>query len=1535
MYAAAQQIGSFGLSPGQVPADVSECPPNDNSDVVPVPNPIGGPISGDTRCVAGQLFNTRGRLVPSCLTNLKDMTQSYEPSECGKSNQRQIEYIAQARAIARLNEMQMFPSKTGINANLQWEVGLPNSESPSSPLRADIVIYDRNDPAVPVQIIEVKGEWNRDYDRTFDQIQGYLGALRSKIGSQYNAVEGSALNGTVDTFRVHFGQCLSTNEPIYGTYSVTTNEIAGMLVVQEIKRTPCPDLVPIPLKRPDISDRDLRFDDQVDSNPVLVTPDGEGEAAPKPFDPATVLVAAQASAQILATSMQCRAQCEDFFKTLAIGSGEARQNIEDFLTNGFRGRVWGDPHLVTLDGLSYDLQSVGEFDLINAPSWDFNVQARFTPLGTKVSMLSSLAFKLNEHTVEFNGNTLLVDHTPTTIPDGSYLYFDRGAALIHKDGKFLAVWPGQTFRPMMLFGTGVSPTFSIPPGTATTGLLGNNNGSKTDEFALRDGTPLGASPSQSVIHGPFASSWRITDQTSDFTYAPGESTATYTDPTFPSNVVKVSDFTAPQISDASATCTQLGILRGPQFDACLYDMLVVGDVQFAAAAADPGNQVGVHSSGVGSDGKLTVGFDDNVPANFSNTFLSADPATSTYAGPITDRSGYGFSIPDIPAHTSAKITFDLLAIGSWNGDATDQTVALKVDGNQVWQTKFTDTGNSADPVLTADGLGAPKLTGTLASGLPFSIFTASVTLNHQASQLRADFTTSGLSSASMKVMGLDNIGVEMQLVPPQTFDVTLPASVSDGVPGPGAGNLETGVSSDQYRFTVPSGGQSVFLAVGQTCPSYVRWALKNTTTGATPASGYCWQGNKELDNLPGGAYVLEWTGTSNASGPYSFQLMPVTVDAFDVTLPVSVSNGVPAAGAGNLETVGAHDQYRFAVPAGGQSVYLADQGCPSYLQWTLTNTTTGLVPATGYCWQGNKELDNLPAGAYVLEWTGTSNASGPYAFQLLPVTVDAFDVTLPVSVSNGVPAAGAGNLETAGAHDQYRFTVPAGGQTVFLADQGCPSYLQWTLTNTTTGLVPATGYCWQGNKQIDNLQAGTYVLEWTGTNNASGPYSFQLMPVTVDAFDITLPVSVSNGTPAAGAGNLETTGAHDQYRFTVPAGGQSVFLADQGCPDYMKWTLTNAASNIQAATGLCWQGNKQIDNLPSGPYVLEWAGTSNVSGSYAFQLMPVSVDAFDITLPASVSNGTPAAGAGNLETTGAHDQYRFTVPAGGQSVFLATGQTCPTYLQWTLKNATTGTMFGSGYCWQGNKELDNLPAGAYVLEWTGTNNASGAYAFQLMPVTVDAFDVTLPVSVSNAVPGAGAGNLETVGAHDQYRFTVPAGGQSVFLATGQTCPTYLQWTLKNTTTGTTAGSGYCFAGNKELDNLPAGAYVLEWTGTNNASGPYAFQLMPVTVDAFDVTLPVSVSNGVPGAGAGNLETVGAHDQYRFTVPAGGQSVLLHLNTCPSYLQWTLKNTTTGTTAASGYGFGGDKQLNSLPAGAYVLEWVGTNNNSGTYSFDMG
>ncbi len=46
--------------------------------------------------------------------------------------------------------------------------------------------------------------------------------------------------------------------------------------------------------------------------------------------------------------------------------------------------AFGDPHLVTLDGRSYDLQSVGEFHLLEVPDAGFDVQALFVPAGGTV-----------------------------------------------------------------------------------------------------------------------------------------------------------------------------------------------------------------------------------------------------------------------------------------------------------------------------------------------------------------------------------------------------------------------------------------------------------------------------------------------------------------------------------------------------------------------------------------------------------------------------------------------------------------------------------------------------------------------------------------------------------------------------------------------------------------------------------------------------------------------------------------------------------------------------------------------------------------------------------------------------------------------------------------------------------------------------------------------------------------------------------------------------------------------------------------------
>jgi hypothetical protein len=94
---------------------------------------------------------------------------------------------------------------------------------------------------------------------------------------------------------------------------------------------------------------------------------------------------------------------------------------------------------------------------------------------------------------------------------------------------------------------------------------------------------------------------------------------------------------------------------------------------------------------------------------------------------------------------------------------------------------------------------------------------------------------SNLPVGSSLAFGVDNLGVALQLVPPEVFAVSLPASISNGVPSAGAGNLETTSSEDDYAFTTVTGGGLVLDF--SSCSDSVNWALINTDTNKQLSSG--------------------------------------------------------------------------------------------------------------------------------------------------------------------------------------------------------------------------------------------------------------------------------------------------------------------------------------------------------------------------------------------------------------------------------------------------------------------------------------------------------------------------------------------------------------------------------------------------------------------------------------------------------------------------------------------------------------------------
>ena len=89
------------------------------------------------------------------------------------------------------------------------------------------------------------------------------------------------------------------------------------------------------------------------------------------------------------------------------------------------------------------------------------------------------------------------------------------------------------------------------------------------------------------LYGRFADSWRVTAANSLFDYAPGESTDTFTDSTFPRLAVTLDMLPAELVAQATALVDEAGITDPTVRAAAILDLALTGDLSFLASAAIP------------------------------------------------------------------------------------------------------------------------------------------------------------------------------------------------------------------------------------------------------------------------------------------------------------------------------------------------------------------------------------------------------------------------------------------------------------------------------------------------------------------------------------------------------------------------------------------------------------------------------------------------------------------------------------------------------------------------------------------------------------------------------------------------------------------------------------------------------------------------------------------------------------------------------------------------------------------------------------
>lgn len=250
--------------------------------------------------------------------------------------------------------------------------------------------------------------------------------------------------------------------------------------------------------------------------------------------------------------------------------------------------VHGDPHLTTHDERHYDLMAVGEF--VAARGRNTNVQVRFGPLGDSrvASILHGVAFDLGGTAVSMTLDRpdegvlrVTVGGEPIDLSDRPWIrgphrldLTEEQDIVVRSEGLLAVVGAGASWLDL-----------AIDAGDDDVrGILGSNDDDPDNDFITREGIDLGPDVSFEDLHGAFAESWRIADEESLFDYLPGESTATFTDRSFPDEVVTVDDLPRDERSAAEKACRSVGVVDPVILESCILDLALTGDERFARSA---------------------------------------------------------------------------------------------------------------------------------------------------------------------------------------------------------------------------------------------------------------------------------------------------------------------------------------------------------------------------------------------------------------------------------------------------------------------------------------------------------------------------------------------------------------------------------------------------------------------------------------------------------------------------------------------------------------------------------------------------------------------------------------------------------------------------------------------------------------------------------------------------------------------------------------------------------------------------------------
>ena len=267
----------------------------------------------------------------------------------------------------------------------------------------------------------------------------------------------------------------------------------------------------------------------------------------------------------------------------------------------WEGRAWGDIHVQTMDGATYEFQATGEYVASRSTAGDLEVQLRLESRGfsPNVSVATSVAVLVDttRASVALGREPMLfVDEQPTTLPADGVLELPdggrierakRGYEIFWSDGSILSIDARK--RHLNAF---LRPAESRR--STLSGLFGNFNGSAADDVdavtvAQSAGSLSGLHPAltdlaRSLLTADNDDERLLAQEESLFEYEPGQSTFTFRRPT-PTREATAATLPANWRRRAQEACEEAGVTDPDLLEACIVDVGYTRDESFADTAA--------------------------------------------------------------------------------------------------------------------------------------------------------------------------------------------------------------------------------------------------------------------------------------------------------------------------------------------------------------------------------------------------------------------------------------------------------------------------------------------------------------------------------------------------------------------------------------------------------------------------------------------------------------------------------------------------------------------------------------------------------------------------------------------------------------------------------------------------------------------------------------------------------------------------------------------------------------------------------------